>query len=185
LETIHAAGVININEVMTKQGQSAEYFQVNFSIGNDDKIYCLFRRPELIDGKFISLDSHSRYAAYVFTVDWYSGDIYASQFMDFGVLPIDVDFLQPIRDKFLLLMRGRIGNDSVQNALIVDEHGYQHSRFCFGTAIEECIVDEQNYILTCYSKDFGEMGSIGAQGLVKWSDLGEKVWENQDHNYRS
>jgi len=191
LETIHAAGYIDIDTVIAKQSQFAKYQWVSLSIGNDDKIYCLFAEkiPERIKGMFVPTTNNSRYIAYVFTVDWHSGEVYSSQIVDFGVVTINVHFLQPIWDKFLLLCARTHYNDGnpEQNALIVEEGGNKHSHFCLGDGIQDCIVDSQNIILTSYFDEgvFGNYGwgkPIGTSGLVKWSATGEKVWENKDHD---
>jgi len=190
MHELKVTGIIETQAIL-KENNMMSYHRIATSIGNDGKIYCLFTEsiPERIDGMFVPVTNNSNYKAISFTVDWYSGEIYKSELIDFGVLSINVHFIQPIDGNFLLLgaraTQYRDGSAD-QNAIIIDRFGNQIQSFCLGDGIENCIVDSQNNIVTSYFDEgiFGNNGwndPLGANGIVKWSKAGEKLWENENH----
>jgi len=188
---IQTCGFIKMLDLLTENNMSS-YQMVDVSIGNDDKIYCLFTEkiPERVSGMFVPTTNCSVYKVISFVVDWYSGETYAYDHVDFGVLKINIHFIQPIKENFLLLgARAMLYKDGKKdkNALVMDHFGNKLNSFCLGDGIENCIVDSKNNIITSYFDEgiFGNYGwdtPIGARGIVKWSEFGEKVWENNNHD---
>lgn len=191
MHQIKVSGHIEMQKYIMDNDLSSYRF-VDFSVGNDDKIYCLFEEniPERIDGMFVSTTNNSRYRAASLTVDWLSGEIYSSDFLDFGIQKFNYYSLQPIGENFLLLgARAYLykNGETDKNALIIDKHGNRINEFCFGDGIESCLIDSQNNIITSYFDEgvFGNNGwdnPIGRSGIIKWSDTGEKLWENNSHD---
>lgn len=160
-----------------------DYAVADLSIGNDDNIYILFASKN-------SGERAKEYKAVVLQVVWDTGDFINSYMIDFGTFEANIHFIQPINEKFLLLSsRARYYADKTfdKNALIVDETGHIKSRMCLGDGIEQCMVDGQNRIITSYY-DEGVIGSygwtdpIGSSGIIVWSENGDKLWENNQHD---
>ena len=188
---IEILGVIEAYDFI-KNNNLTMYQMVNTTIGNNGRIHCLFVEnvPERINGMFVPTTNNSKYKAISFTVDWYSGEVYSSEIFDFGLQKINFHFLQPLRDNFLLLgARATLYKDghTDKNALIIDKFGNRINELCLGDGIENCLVDSKNRIITSYFDEgvFGNYGwnhPIGASGVIKWSDTGEKLWENTNHD---
>ena len=71
-----------------------------------------YKTAHSINGMFVPIINHSRYKAVSFDVNWYSGEVYGSILHDFGSWSINVHYMQPIGDNFLLLgARARLYKD--------------------------------------------------------------------------
>ena len=188
---ITISGYIELQKFITKNGLST-YEMVNLSIGNDDKIYCLFTEniPSRIKDMFEPTINNSIYKAASFDVNWTSGEIYSSEVINFGLLKINYHFIQPIEENYLLLgARAMLYKDgeTEKNALIIDRFGNKINEICLGDGIQNCLVDSKNNIITGYFDEgiFGNYGwdkPIGENGIIKWSCKGEKLWENKSRN---
>jgi len=188
MSKITASGLIKIQNILSENDLQLNQI-VDISIGNDNKIYIFFSEivPERINGMFVPTVHHSRYKSISFDVNWHSGEVYGSSLIDLGSHSVNIHFMLPIGENFLLLgaraMLYKDGNAD-ENAVIVDRHGNKVRSFCLGDGIQNCIVDSQNNIITGYFDEgvFGNNGwynPIGAPGIVKWSEIGEKLWENK------
>jgi hypothetical protein len=158
------------------------YSIVSVSIGNDDNVYIMFMHK---GSNGIDIE----YCAVVLQIDWQTGDKLNHYLIEFGILSTNVDFIQPISNHFLLLNSRATFYDRKtydRNALILDEEKHILSEMCLGDGIQQCIVDSDNRIITGYADEgiFGNRGwnhPIGASGLIVWSDVGVKLWENKKH----
>jgi len=182
-------GFVEMSEILKINNLSWQKL-VDISIGNDDRIYFLFAEntPERKGGT-VPTTNESTYQAIALTVDWYNGDVYSDDFIDFGFLSINFHYIQPIEDNFLLLgARSHLykNGETDKNALIIDSSGNKLKSFCLGDGIADCIVDSENNIITSYF-DEGVIGNkgwtnpLGSCGVVKWSMNGEKLWENKNN----
>lgn len=168
---------------LTKKQEISNYQQVNCSIGNDEKIYLLFaeKTSERINGMFVPTTSNTKYKALVLTVDWYNNGKWGTELLDFGTIKQNIHYLQPIGENYLLVGARTKAKDN--NALIVDKYKNIIKQFYLADAIEQCIVDKQNNIITSYF-DEGVFGNepISASGLVKWSENGKVIWQNSKYD---
>ena len=158
-------GHIDINDYMNMNKQ---FGFVNVSIGNDDCIHFLFA------------EDNKRYKAVSIMINWDNGDVITHTEIDFGILNSNLHFIQKLNDGYLL-----VGSRTVKgfkNALTADEKGNVYARYNFGDAIEQCIVDDKNRIITSYF-DEGAFGNdpISGNGLVLWDSDGKVLWKNNKY----
>jgi len=177
MSEISAPGLIKMQDILNENNFQRDKL-INISIGNDERIYCLFT------------EHHSLYTAIAFDVDWYAGEVYGHNLINFGKQSINIHFMHPVGENFLLLgARARLYKDGIkdENALIIDRHGNKVRSFCLGDGINNCIVDSQNNIITSYFDEgvFGNNGwydPIGSSGIIKWSQTGQKLWEDEKYS---
>lgn len=176
---INFAHFININDLLHAYNAAARKI-ADINIGYDQKIYILLRSDIPKQSA-----AHPFYSVLVLSADWESGILIDSQYYELGSYKLNFHFIQPIRDK-LLLLGARCCYDSrsggEKNAWIVDQTGGIYSRFCFGDGIADCIVLSDGKILTSYFDEgvFGNYGwvdPIGKNGLVVWNESGEIIWQ--------
>ena len=181
---------LDLNELLNTYNV-AEFSVVDINIGYDKKIYILLSSniPRRINGMFVSTVANADYSALELSVDWESGTLINLNYYELGNHEPNFHFIQPIKDKVLLLGARSYYHSSTggeKNAFIMDRSGEVYSRFCFGDGIEECIALSDGRIITSYFDEgvFGNYGwddPIGERGLVVWNENGEIIWQ-ADHN---
>jgi len=192
---IPVPGFIDMQNVISEYDLEA-YSMKNVSIGNDDRIYCLFRNDlyERTKQMFPEPAKYSRYRTISFDVNWYSGEVYGSNFYDFGlssnyyyhVQPIGESFLllnAPVKRSFYELYYGDGKRD--YHAFVIDGNGNIVRDFSLGKGLSRCIVDSQNNIVRsyCYGPyEYKRLKGLppACPGVVKWSGAGEKLWEGSE-----
>lgn len=178
---------INFNELISKYNLASSTF-VTLSIGYDQSVYLLFsaKVPERIKGMFVNTIANTEYRAICIWVDWTDASILGDELIEFGIQKMNFHFIQPIKDKILLLgartMQYQNG-EIEQNAVFFTRQGKKISETCFGDGIEDCIVMEDGRIITSYFDEgvFGNFGwdqPIGSSGLIMWNKSGNIVWKN-------
>lgn len=195
---ISLLGQINIPSFL--QGRSLNHYKICASaIGVDAQIHLLLTDniPDRIQGMFVPTESNAHYQALSIAIDWQTGHIKGCEVTDFGILEPNIHFIQRHMDGFLLLgARAQLFPDGQAdlNGLFIDKNGQTTKAQCFGDGIQQCLVDNQNRIITSYFDEgiFGnngwfdpECGSsepIGVSGLVVWSPGGEQLWKNHNHD---
>ena len=177
---------ININELLNMDNVS-ELSIVDISIGYDKKVYILLSSniPGRINEMFVNTVANADYSVLELSVDWESGTLINSNNYELGRHKPNFHFIQPIKDKLLLLgarsfYRSNSGGE--ENAFIMDRTGEVYNKFCFGDGIAECIVLSDGKIITSYFDEgiFGNYGwdePIGERGLVAWNENGEIIWQ--------
>jgi hypothetical protein len=177
---IPVSGVIKMQNVISEYNLES-YSMTSVSIGNDDRIYCLWRREQ----RLREPAKHLRYLAISFDVNWYSGEVYGSELHDFGVRSDNIYFIRPIGENFLLigfpLITSTMPYEEIrpdENALVVDRNGNTVRSFHLGDGLQSCIVDSQKNIIASYyaGKKYPFELPISPR-IIKWSETGEKLWE--------
>ena len=180
---IPISGFIEMRSVLSEYNLGS-YPMTRVSIGNDDRIYCLFAESLYERTKQI-FPKHRRYLAVSFDVNWYSGEVYGSELHDFGVRSDNIYFIHSIGENFLLislpLITSTMPYEEIRpdaNALIVDRNGNIVRSFHLGDDLRGCIVDSQNNIIARYhaGKKYPFEPPI-SPSIIKWSETGEKLWE--------
>ena len=166
---------------------------VTIQIGSDEKIYFLFNEkiPERIDGMFVPTESNSAFFVLVLDVDWNTERIINENCYSMGMMKMNYHFIQPINDKLLLVSSRCSYNhgDPEENAAIADYQGNIINEFCLGDGINNCLVREDDSIVTAYFDEgiFGNYGwdePLGACGLKIWSSDGKSgIWESDRDIY--
>lgn len=182
---------IDCNE-LKEQYKIQQYELVNLSIGYDELVYLLYSRciPERVNGMFVPTKSNSDYKCITLVMDWINNELLGSKMYDLGIQKVNLHFIQPIGNDFLLLgARAHLYKDGTtdQNAMITDRYGRTIKKFCLGDGIQDCIVTMDKKIITSYFDEgiFGNYGwdnPLGQNGIVIWDELGEKIWENTKYD---
>lgn len=191
MRNIYVDKPIDIVNILKEYDVSLNSF-VSMSIGCDDAVYILLsgKIPERINGMFIDTKADTIYRMLVLSIDWYTGELLSYEYYDLGRHMMNFHFIQPIKDRILLL-GSRAYNymeGPEKNAVIVDRSGTIYNELCLGDGIEDCIVTADGRIITSYFDEgvFGNYGwdhPIGSCGLIFWDEKGNILWKADDPIY--
>lgn len=186
MRNIYLDNPIDIKMILEEYNYSVDSV-VNISIGYNDAVYILLSEkiPDRINGMFIDTKANTNYYMIILTIDWFGGELLHQEYHELGKHMMNFHFIQPIKDKILLLGARtyyRVSGPE-HNAVIVSEDGSVHCEMCLGDGIEDCIVMTDGRIVTSYF-DEGVIGNhgwdipIGHCGLIVWDELGNRRWES-------
>lgn len=174
---IPVSGRLDFKALLSKHKAFNQYLIIDYKITKQGYICILLtsKIPERIRGMFTPVVSHSHYIAFVLQVDWVNGDVLDESMIDFGVCKPNIHYIDQFDDGFLLL--GARARSGFKNALITDMHGQTVSELYLGDAIQDCMVNNQDEIITSYF-DEGVFGDgPGTAGIIRWSKTGEVLWD--------
>lgn len=191
MKDIYFSEYTDLKELLERH-KLTECMFVNMQIGYDDKVYMLFSAavPERIDGMFVNTCADTFYYALMLDVDWCEGRALHCEKLDLGRHEMNFHFIQPVGENILLLgSRCLNKNDGPENnAVIVGLDGCEKEKFCLGDGIADCIVTENEEIITSYFDEgvFGNFGwnePVGSCGLIVWSADKKIKWEAEREIY--
>lgn len=191
MKKISCKKLINVKDILQLEPKDSIFWH----FGYDGKLYIMRQSntPAPLQSNIASFPNphaESNYSVAIIDIDWHNNAILKSEIIDLESIPINASMIRPIEDGLMVVGYRSFYNHELNkgedNAYVFTPQGKLKYSMCLGDGISK-LITYQDRIIVGYMDEgiFGNYGwgdseentPLGQAGIVVYSSLGEKIWE--------